>query len=438
MPSIVYNQFEDIISSIKESHKLLTILDSGRYRGFDTLTQDTSGQQVPGYIKVKIGHLSTGIRPSFNNTPNELSDTYYGALVTPHGAIIHETGELGFSIPHNLGPSDSFYYIKCTFNWEDTPGGISPIYSMDVSPAINPINQVLIGKIKAIEGAVTINGLTFYPSQPPSFAGTNELFVKSFGASGSATYDIPTQVITLPTKGNKFAITLNSTGYANGIIRGISCGNFIGGRLYHLLLSTTNPSGLIELVSYLNGGQFLNNADYVGDNGNIILKSPALVTIMKDGDTDFIITLSDNYSLRSDIISEFGQSWVEPGIQAVCTISTSFIASHPQSPFAVKYSVSGKCLKFRGGLTVANTIAVGDHVMTLPSTLPAPVTDKYFNVRLYQSEANPGSGPSADILMYLTTDRKVYVGAIMAATTELAAITGYKKLNFDPIIISLD
>ena len=161
-----YHNYKRGLISIDENQRLLGIIKSGRYAGFDTMA-NISG------LSCEINHTQTGIQ----KTKLDLTQTpLTGVFVTPQGTIINEDAAINVVFDTNSGNAQSRAdLIIYSHNHVTTPGGANALLSIIkgpigsfVLPALpNPATQTIIGVMVLPPNATNLSGAKYLPSTAP-------------------------------------------------------------------------------------------------------------------------------------------------------------------------------------------------------------------------------------------------------------------------------
>ena len=165
-----FTTYQADVLSFELREAMMGIIRGGRYSGFDQISED--GTPSGGTIFLTLDHSSKGVQ-TLPEGGSSLS-VNYGVAVTTQGIIIREddTG-IDIDIPDNSGGSSfRWYVIYMEHDYDNGTPGPSPatfgtINGVDGGgiPALTEAyHRVIIGYIRANDGAVDISDLTYFPA----------------------------------------------------------------------------------------------------------------------------------------------------------------------------------------------------------------------------------------------------------------------------------
>lgn len=166
MTQVRFHNYKRPVVSFDENQRLMGIIKSGRYAGFDTMT-NVSG------LSFEIAHTKTGVIKSkvdLTQTPR------IGVIVTPQGTIINEDANLALSVDTNAGNANiRVDLIVYTHNHVIASGGAAATVSIIkgalgsfTKPALpSPAIQTVIGMLLIPANAANLNTATYLAATHP-------------------------------------------------------------------------------------------------------------------------------------------------------------------------------------------------------------------------------------------------------------------------------
>lgn len=169
MSQKAFINYKDELLSFPLIERNMGIFGTGRYTGFDTMTQVNN-------LIIRIGHsqlskktLATGIQLKG-----------FGSFVTPTGTIIHEDASIDLTISSNVGNTNKrtdFIIAEHIYNL--IQGGTVATYSILQGPndGSEPVLtddsiQCILGKVVIAPGGTTFASLTYEVVAPPPLGAT--------------------------------------------------------------------------------------------------------------------------------------------------------------------------------------------------------------------------------------------------------------------------
>lgn len=167
-----YHNYNRPVASFAENARFVGILETGRYRGFDTLVTTAS-------LVFKLQHTSVDGKKHVDES--EALGNYSGIFITPQGVVIKEDGEItGLTVDTNAANAhERLDVVVATHVWDATAGGTAATYSIikgalggPVEPALtNPETQTKIGVVRIPASAGTLASAVWEPADSPGLAG---------------------------------------------------------------------------------------------------------------------------------------------------------------------------------------------------------------------------------------------------------------------------
>lgn len=143
---------------------LLGVLESGLYRGFDSII-------TSGALTLVLHHDTTGV----NKVETDLSSAKWGVILTKQGAVITENASITIPIDVSLGVHDRIDTIIVTHQYSDSIiGGTPALYSViKGTPASNPVAAsipspditTVLGYLRVTTDALTDLGSSVYTKE---------------------------------------------------------------------------------------------------------------------------------------------------------------------------------------------------------------------------------------------------------------------------------
>lgn len=167
-----FHNYQRALTSLDENHRLIGILEPGRYRGFDAMS-------------------GTGLSPVFEHSVNPASRTELnqsvktglGVALSRQGTVIVEDANItGLSVGSNsANGADRIDVLFMEHVFTEVAGGQAAIYGIvqganggPVEPALpNPEKQVKLGTITMPANASDITGAVYSPANPPGVGNQN-------------------------------------------------------------------------------------------------------------------------------------------------------------------------------------------------------------------------------------------------------------------------
>jgi len=161
-----FHNYKRPVVSFDENQRLMGIVKSGRYAGFDTMTA------VAG-LNFEIAHTKTGVQ----KVKQDMSlTTKTGVFITPQGTIVNEDANIALSVDTNAGNAQiRVDLVIYTHNHVAVTGGSAAVPSIVkgalnsfTKPALpNAATQTIIGIILIPAGATDLTTATYLPSTHP-------------------------------------------------------------------------------------------------------------------------------------------------------------------------------------------------------------------------------------------------------------------------------
>lgn len=183
------HNYKDPIESFPFNNRMLGILNSGRYCGFDTMLN------VIG-LGCEISHSATGKLIALSDNISFSPKT--GVYMTPMGVIISEDDVLPFTFDTNLGnPYNRYDFIVAEHEWLPSQFGQAATYSVLKGPGTgaypvlpNPNKQTILGVMKLPPGVTDLTSATYTASQVPWLGAMTILDLLDQGSGNFARLDL--------------------------------------------------------------------------------------------------------------------------------------------------------------------------------------------------------------------------------------------------------
>lgn len=163
MPQKQFIKYRDPIESFPLGEARVGIDRAGRYNGYDV-------PEFVGAMNMNIGHSGSLPKTMANGTP----DNYFGALMMPTGAIIHDTDDITVTLEQNPTGAIRIDLLICEHDYQAIAGGIPAVYSVvkgpgdSTAPTLpNPEKQIILGRFTIPANAMLADGITYKPEAAP-------------------------------------------------------------------------------------------------------------------------------------------------------------------------------------------------------------------------------------------------------------------------------
>jgi len=203
-----FPQYNKPINSFDFFTGLSSLFPTGRYRGFDKVS-NTTLVVGSGMIGLTMTHLPSAAKIVLED--NTLNPNLVGMFVSPHGIPYTEEANIELVIPSvPIGQPAVIQTLVAEFIWSEIAQTNPPVANYfllsNISSLPNPLTQTILGTILVNPGVIDYTGLVYTPAPTPALA--NQTLPEVYIQNGSS-YDANTQTLTLP-MGNIFRINYNT------------------------------------------------------------------------------------------------------------------------------------------------------------------------------------------------------------------------------------